>query len=304
MDRTRRPLDDRAIERRRSRSIERNRQSLAALWRIDDLHRHGLAFGKVLDSRRTEDRNMDKNVLAAVIRLDEAEAFVVIEPFDNPRDRNRGRRIRCAALRAGRIATPARRRRPFRRSSGVNLEDASDLSALHAIADIYLQLRAWGNRLISRGLKRADMQERVAGSIAQLDETETLFALKPFDDRVDARPAWRRHFLGTAASGSEARSRGAARPRRIIGRRPIVIETALLGSPEISTFAHDVPARLHKTSYLTLTWRGSQPLAHGLIGRNYQKNACAKRPASQGSQPKIVPTVVVPNAENPVSRKT
>src|ERR1700731_946235 len=86
--------------RRRSRSIERDRQSLAALWRIDDLHRHGLAFGKVLDSRRTENRNMDKNVLAAIIGLDEAEALVVIEPFDRPCDRNRGRRIGSAALRA------------------------------------------------------------------------------------------------------------------------------------------------------------------------------------------------------------
>src|SRR5580704_12728069 len=121
-----------------------------------------------------------------------------------------------------------------------------NLSAFHAIADIYLQLRAGRNRLISRCLKRADMQERIAGSIAQLDETETLFALEPFDDRVDARPAWRRRFPGAAASGSEARSRGPARARRIIGRRPIVIETALLGSPEISTFAHDVPARLHQ----------------------------------------------------------
>src|ERR1700738_971991 len=126
-----------------------------------------------------------------------------------------------------------------------------DLSAFHAIADIYLQLRAGGNRLISRCLKRADMQERVAGSIAQLDEAETLFALEPFDDGVDDRPAWRRHFLGAAASGSEARSRGPVRPRRIIGRRPIVIETALLGSPKISTFAHDVPARLHQKIYLT-----------------------------------------------------
>src|SRR3977135_2474073 len=103
-----------------------------------------------------------------------------------------------------------------------------DLSPFHAIADIYLQLRAGRNRLISRCLKRADMQERVAGSIAQLDEAETLFALEPFADRVDARPAWRRHFLGAAASGSEARSRGPARSRRIIGRRAILIENAPL----------------------------------------------------------------------------
>src|SRR5580704_19165459 len=137
-----------------------------------------------------------------------------------------------------------------------------NLSAFHAIADIYLQLRAGGNRLISRCLKRADMQERVAGSIAQLDEAETLFALEPFDDRVDARPAWRRHFLGAAASSSKARSRGPVRPRRIIGRRPIVIETALLGSPEISTFAHDVPARLHQKIVSNIDLARFPPLAH------------------------------------------
>jgi hypothetical protein len=44
-DRTPRPFHDRPMRRHRSRSIEQDRQSLAALWRIDDLHRHGLAFG-------------------------------------------------------------------------------------------------------------------------------------------------------------------------------------------------------------------------------------------------------------------
>ena len=177
------------------------------------------------------------------------------------------------------------------------------MSAFHAAADIYLQLRAWGNRLVSRCLKRADMQERVAGSITQLDEAETLFALEPFDDRVDARPAWRRHFL-VAASGSEASSRGPARPRRIIGRRPIVIETALLGSPEISTFAHDVPARLHQKIVPIIDLARFPPLARSGSRPQFEKNARAKRPAPQGCQPKIAPTVVVSNAENPVSRET
>ena len=43
---------------------------------------------------------MDKNILAAIIGLDKSEAFVVIEPFHRPGDRNRGRRIGGAALRA------------------------------------------------------------------------------------------------------------------------------------------------------------------------------------------------------------
>src|SRR5580700_8210213 len=129
------------------------------------------------------------------------------------------------------------------------------------------------------------MQERVAGSIAQLDEAETLFALEPFDDRVDGRPAWWRHFVGAAAAGSEACSRGPARPRRIIGRRPIVIETALLGSPEVSTFAHDVPARLHQKIVSNIDLARFPPLAH--IGaaaaisekRTRQKTGPARVPA-------------------------
>src|SRR5580704_4728530 len=176
-----------------------------------------------------------------------------------------------------------------------------NLSAFHAIADIYLQLRAGGNRLISRRLKRADMQERVAGSIAQLDETETLFALEPFDDRVDARPTWRRHFLG---AGSEARSRGPARPRRIIGRRPIVIKTALLGSPEISTFAHDVPARLHQKIVSNIDLARFPPLAHtgpaAAISekRPRQEAGPARAPAQNRADCRFS------KCENPVSRQT
>ncbi|MGQ0444132.1 MAG: hypothetical protein ACT4O2_03135, partial [Beijerinckiaceae bacterium] len=34
------------VARRRERSVERDGQGLAALWRIDDLHLYGLAFGK------------------------------------------------------------------------------------------------------------------------------------------------------------------------------------------------------------------------------------------------------------------
>ena len=46
---------------------------------------------------------MDKNILAAIIGLDETKALVVIEPFHYPGNRNRSGRIRGAALRARRI---------------------------------------------------------------------------------------------------------------------------------------------------------------------------------------------------------
>ena len=165
---------------------------------------------------------MDKNILAAIIGLDETEALVIIEPFHNPGNRNRRGRIRGAALRARRIAKSARRRCAFRRAGGVNLEDPRDLGAFYAIADIDLQFRAGGHRLISRRLKCADMQECVAGSVAQLDEAETFIALEPFDDRVNARSAWRRDFRAPASSprssiagsGSAANHRAMAHHRR------------------------------------------------------------------------------------------
>jgi hypothetical protein len=185
---------------------------------------------------------MDKNILAAVVRLDKSETLVIIEPLHNPGNRNCRGRIGGASLRAWRIAKSARRRSPFRSASGVNLDDARDLGTFCAIAHINLQLRTRGHGLISGCLKRANMQERVAGSIGQLDEAESFITLKPFDDRVDAGSGWRRDFRASAAR-PEARSRGPA-PRCIIGRWPIVVETALFGSPEVSTFAHDLPARL------------------------------------------------------------
>ncbi len=88
---------------------------------------------------------MDKNILSAIIGLDETETLVVIEPFHYPGNRNRSGRIRGAALRARRITESARRRSPFRRSGGVNLKDPRDLGAFDAVADIDLQLRAGGH---------------------------------------------------------------------------------------------------------------------------------------------------------------
>src|SRR5450631_1307118 len=108
---------------------------------------------------------MDKNILAAVVGLDKSKALVIIEPFHHPGNRNRRGRIGGAALRARRIAKSARRRGPFRGASGVNLDYPRDLSTFRASAHINLQLRAGRYGLISGRLKRADMQECVAGSI-------------------------------------------------------------------------------------------------------------------------------------------
>ena len=128
-------------------SFDRNRQGFPALWRIHDPHRHWLAFGEALNPCGTEDRNMDEHILAAVVRLDEAEALVIIEPLHDPGYRDRRGWVRRAPLRAGRITKAAGRRRAFRGASRVNLDDARDLGAFYAIADIHLQLCTGRNRL-------------------------------------------------------------------------------------------------------------------------------------------------------------
>ena len=50
-----------------------------------------------------------------------------------------------------------------------------------------LQLGARRHGLITGSLELADMQERIAGPVAELDETKAFVALEPFHSRVDCR---------------------------------------------------------------------------------------------------------------------
>ena len=58
-----------------------DRDCLAAPGRIDDAHADRLALVEMGDACRVERGNVDENVLAAVIGLDEAVAFCCVVEF-------------------------------------------------------------------------------------------------------------------------------------------------------------------------------------------------------------------------------
>ena len=192
---------------------------------------------------------MNEHILAAVVRLNEAEALVVVEPLDATGHGDRGGRVRRATRRARRIAERTLWR-TLDRTGRVDFEDPRDLRTLHPVADADLQLRAGRNRLIACGLQGTDVEKRVSGTVRQFDEAEALVALEPLDDGVNrccrCRPA--AHIRGAGRTSTEAaaerRSRRAVQARCVVRGWSVVVETTLLGTPEISTFAHVVPARL------------------------------------------------------------
>jgi hypothetical protein len=54
---------------------------LAAAAILDDLVAHLLAFAQIAQAGALDGADMNENVRAAIIGLDEAEAFLTIEPF-------------------------------------------------------------------------------------------------------------------------------------------------------------------------------------------------------------------------------
>jgi hypothetical protein len=133
------------------------------------------------------------------------------------------------------------------------------------------------------------MKKSVACAIAQFDEAEAFVALEPFDDGIDRRSGRRR--LTAAATTTEAaaarcatesgtRWAAAAGPRRIEGRRTIIIEPTLPGSPEIFTFAHVLPARLRLRRSLT-TQLQMQP------SQIKTRNAIWMMQANKASDPRV-----------------
>ena len=215
---------------------------------VDDAHVDRLALHQVLDARWPQDRDVDKDVLATVVGLDEAEALILVKPFDRAAYLNsRGWIGHHAARRTRAIAERRALRRTLGSSGGVDLEHARDLHALHAVPDRDLELGARRDGLVAGGLQGPDVQKGIACPVAQLDEAKAFVALEPLDDRIDGRRGavgrrGRRRRTERAAAKSRPR-----RPRQTGGVErggTIVVEAALLGSPEISTFAHGMPARL------------------------------------------------------------
>src|SRR5580700_2873639 len=108
---------------------------------------------------------MHKDVLPAAVALDEAEAFVRVEPLDRADLLHRGY-----------------------------------LWSLWSRPDADLQRRTWRYIAEAMALKHTDMQEGVAGAIGKLHEPEPLVGIVPLDNR----PGWRAggHFNWRGAGSS------------------------------------------------------------------------------------------------------
>src|SRR5947209_8152887 len=152
------------LESIKSELFGRDRQRLAAFRRVDDPHGHGLALHEAGDARGAQDRDMDEDVLAAVVRLHEAEALVLVEPLHLAGDGDGGRRIWGHAAWRTRAVE-----RTLRRALGgagcIHLKHAVDLLTFQAVRHLYFQLGTWRHGLIPGRLQRADMQERVSGTV-------------------------------------------------------------------------------------------------------------------------------------------
>ena len=167
---------------RRPRRSDRERNRLPTLRRVDDAHIDLLAFGEMRNAGRSQDRDMDEDVLAAVLARHEAETLDVVEPLDFAGDGDRGRGVRGDPARPRRIGERALRALSHARR--VDFEHASHLRALGAGADLNFEFRARGNRFVTGVMQRVGVQEGVALTAGQLDEAVALVGLEPFDDRV------------------------------------------------------------------------------------------------------------------------
>src|SRR5262245_29211325 len=166
--------------RRLFRRGERNR--LAPLRRLDDLHRDLLSVSQGTHARLLHHRDVDEDVLAAILGHSEAEALVGIEPLHCSRKRGC-----CARIGPHAIVRPFRSRPPAwcrRGAARIHLENGSDLATLLPLGHLNLQFGLRCDGLVPRVLQDPNMQESVARTVGELHEAETLFRVEPFDRRV------------------------------------------------------------------------------------------------------------------------
>jgi hypothetical protein len=235
----------------------------------------------MMNTRGTKNRNVDEDILAAVVRLNKAKALVVIEPFHRAADFGCRGRIGVAAGRAGLVE--ARRRRALGGARRVDLQHARDLRTLDAVADINFQFGARRDGIITCILQSADMEKRIARAIAEFDEAKPFVALEPFDDRVDGSAASgrRRCHVGAATktTAAERRPRMSTRARGIIRHGTVVIESAFLRPAKIVTFAHEMPVlNFQIWTCRVVQRRSAGPVAPRMIQTRQKPSAKSTRP--------------------------
>src|SRR6202453_3496202 len=203
---------------------------------------------------RTEDRDMDENVLAASLAGAEAKPLGVVKPFHLSDDRNGGRRIRRDPARRSNPIAARWPLWPFDNAGGVDFEHPRHLRSLGAGADLDAQFGAGRDSVMACGVQGVGVQKRVARATRQLDKSVPLVRLEPFDDRIDRRGA-RIDRGGGAPHGRTAKTPcvrttaevSAGPGSRLVGHRPVVIEATLARRPEVLTLAHVSPKSSPKT---------------------------------------------------------
>src|SRR5258707_10293823 len=103
---------------------------LTAFLRLDDPHRDALALRQICQLRPLDNRDMDEDVLAAIVDFDEAHALFKREPFDGAEHLHGGREDGRASS-ASRM--PAGRRMARRRGRRNTVVDPEYLGVLPAI---------------------------------------------------------------------------------------------------------------------------------------------------------------------------
>src|SRR5690349_23876751 len=76
-------------------SEQRDRDCLAPLLRLHDLHGHSLTFVERAQPGTLDNCSVEKDVLAAILTANKAKSLVRIVPLHGAFDTGRGRRIRA-----------------------------------------------------------------------------------------------------------------------------------------------------------------------------------------------------------------
>src|SRR4051794_36781085 len=182
-----------------ARSAAADGRSLRALLALHDLHGHRLAFGQRRDAAALERRGMHEDVASAAFRGDEAEALLRAVPLHGPAHllgRAGGGEAAAGRAAARRpVAEPARTGRPIAEAAtrgatagataAAGLAGAGDLDHLgHLLAllpgtDAHAEPGTRVDRFATGALQHGDVQEGVAGAVAELHESETLLRVEP-----------------------------------------------------------------------------------------------------------------------------
>jgi hypothetical protein len=148
---------------------------------LDNLHWHSLTLGKHVYASLLDDRDVDENILVTVLGDDEAEPLIGIEPLHRAIHCGRNARVYTIATR-WHLWAPAWWL-PRASSACVDLENCGHLPTLLTLTDLDAKLGSRSYDIVPGVLQ--DAKERIARAIPQLNKSEALLFIEPFDSGVD-----------------------------------------------------------------------------------------------------------------------